>query len=270
MYSMICKGGIFISIYNRMKAEHDRLTEQMDAIASAAAGLPEGRLICKRDGKKIRWYQSDGASATYISKRRRAFAEQLAAKKYLSLKAEEILHEKRSIEYYLRHHAAETGRAEALLVQPGYQELLRPYFSPISEELTEWMYASYEKNGSYPEQLIHRTSSGNMVRSKSEAIIDMLLHISRIPFRYECKLQLGETSLYPDFTIRHPMTGAYFYWEHFGMMDNSSYCRNVGSKLQLYCANGIVPSVNLITTYETKDIPLDAELVEELVRHYFL
>lgn len=251
-----------------MKAEHDRLTEQLDAIASAVVGLPEGRLICKRDGKKVRWYQSDGVSATYISKRRRSFAEQLAARKYLSLKAEDILHEKRSIEYYLRHHAE--GRADALLVQPGYQELLKPYFSPLSEELTEWMGAPYEKNESYPEQLTHKTSSGNIVRSKSEAIIDMLLHINRIPFLYECKLQLGETSIYPDFTIRHPMTGEYFYWEHFGMMDNPAYCRNAGSKLQLYCANGIVPTVNLITTYETKDAPLNVELVEELVRHYFL
>lgn len=252
-----------------MKAEHDRLTEQLDAIASAVAGLPEGRLICKRDGKKVRWYQSDGASATYISKRRRTFAEQLAARKYLTLKAEEILHEKRSIEYYLRHHAA-AGRADALLMQPGYRELLKPYFLPLSEELTEWMCAPYEKNESYPEQLTHKTGSGNMVRSKSETIIDMLLHINHIPFRYECELQLGETSVYPDFTIRHPMTGEYFYWEHFGMMDNPAYCKNVGSKLQLYCANGIVPSANLITTYETKDTPLNVELVEELVRHYFL
>lgn len=253
-----------------MKAEHDRLTEQLDVIASAAAKLPEGRLICKRDGKKIRWYQSDGASTTYISKHRRLFAEQLAARKYLALKAEEILHEKHSIEYYLRHHAAAAGRADALLVQPGYQELLKPYFLPLSEELTEWMSVPYEKNENYPEQLTHKTSSGNMVRSKSEAIIDMLLHLNRIPFRYECMLQLGETSVYPDFTIRHPMTGEYFYWEHFGMMDNPAYCRNVGSKLQLYCANGIVPTVHLITTYETKDIPLNVELVEELVRHYFL
>lgn len=98
----------------------------------------------------------------------------------------------------------------------------------------------------------------------------MLLHVNSIPFRYECELQLGETTLYPDFTLRHPLTGNLFYWEHFGMMDNPAYCRNVSSKLQLYFSHGIIPSINLITTYETKDDPLDVEIVEGIIQHYFL
>ena len=74
---------------------------------------------------------------------------------------------------------------------------------------------------------------------------------------------------YPDFTIRHPLTRKTYYWEHFGMMDVSSYATHTYVKLQKYTENGIIPGINLITTYETKDNPLNPELVETLVKHYF-
>jgi len=122
----------------------------------------------------------------------------------------------------------------------------------------------------HPEHLLHKSSSGNLVRSKSEAIIDMLLFHKQIPFRYECILQLEEATLYPDFTIRHPKTGALFYWEHFGLMDIPAYCHNTFSKLQLYSNYGIIPSLQLITTYETKEQPLTSNTVEKIITHYFL
>lgn len=80
---------------------------------------------------------------------------------------------------------------------------------------------------------------------------------------------LDEVVLYPDFTIRHPKTGEIFYWEHFGLMDDSNYCKNVLSKLQIYISNGIIPTIQLITTYETKDHPLNMEQVEKIVKQYF-
>lgn len=98
----------------------------------------------------------------------------------------------------------------------------------------------------------------------------MLLHTSKIPFRYECALPLGDVIVYPDFTIRHPRTGQLFYWEHFGMMDNPAYIKNAFSKLQLYTEHGIVPSIQLLTTYETKEHPLDFAAAENLVKLYFL
>ena len=100
---------------------------------------------------------------------------------------------------------------------------------------------------------------------------NMFLWKYKIPFRYECILQLDDIFIFPDFTIRHPETGEVFYWEHFGMMDNPNYSKKVVSKLQLYISNGIIPSIQLITTYETKDTPLSVELVvEKIVEHYFL
>ena len=132
------------------------------------------------------------------------------------------------------------------------------------------MNSPYQRNMKYPEQLNHKTSSGNRVRSKSEAMIDMFLHTNRIPFRYECALELGEITIYPDFTIRHPETGEVYYWEHFGLMDDPDYRKKAISKIQLYTAHGIIPSINLITTFETKEHPLNSELIQSIISYHFL
>lgn len=82
-------------------------------------------------------------------------------------------------------------------------------------------------------------------------------------------IQIQNVSIYPDFTIRHPVTGEVYYWEHFGMMDNENYAHNVYSKLQLYQSAGIIPSMQLLTTFETRQNPLDYEYVELLIQYYF-
>lgn len=155
-------------------------------------------------------------------------------------------------------------------IETQIQTLLTPYFTPLSQELSDWMNSPYEHNPHHPEHLLYKSSSGNLVRSKSEAIIDMLLSLNKIPFRYESALQLGEVTLFPDFTIRHPKTGIVYYWEHFGLMDNPIYSQNAFSKLQLYTSHGIIPSIQLITTYETKENPLCPDTVEKIITHYFL
>lgn len=132
------------------------------------------------------------------------------------------------------------------------------------------MNSPYERSLQYPEKLIHKSASGNIVRSKSEALIDTLLYINKIPFRYECILQLGTSSIYPDFTIIHPQTKEIYYWEHFGMMNNPDYQIKTISKLQLYFSHGIIPTIQLITTYETKDQPLTYDVVDKIIHDYFL
>lgn len=198
-------------------------------------------------------------------------AEQLALKKYLSLKSEEINQKLIALSAYLRHYPQNNKKADQLLMDSsGYSDLLAPFFTPLSKELSAWAVAEYEHNPSHPEQLLHRTVSGNMVRSKSEAMIDMFLYTNHIPFRYECALSLEGIKLFPDFTIRHPKTGNLFYWEHFGRMDDPAYYKNVYSKLYLYTSNGIVPSIQLIITYETKDHPLTIENIQRTIEYYFL
>ncbi len=261
---------MIFTIYEHMISESNKLQNKINLLESELNTLPAGKLVCSRNKDHFKWYQSDGHNKVYIPKKDHSLAEQLAVKKYLSLLLEELKSEQHAINFYLRHHQANVGKAEQLLSESSeFQKLLAPYFTPLSKELSDWTKTTYEHNSIYPEQLIHKSISGNLVRSKSEAIIDMLLFINKIPYRYECALHLGETTIYPDFTIRHPKTGDIFYWEHFGLMDNPSYAFNACSKLQLYTSYKIIPSIQLIATYETKDHPLTTNAVEKIIQEHF-
>lgn len=267
MYNL--KGGI-ITNYERMLAEYKRLDNQIKLIQTQINHLPEGKLICSRTENRYKWFCSDSHTKTYIPKSDRKFAEKLAMKKYLTLRLEELEKEKTAIQFYLRHHHTADKKSEQLLTEHSeYQRLLSPYFKPISQELREWMGEPYEQNPAYPDQLLHKGCTGKMLRSKSEVLIEMQLHKNRIPYRYEAKLFLKDSIVYPDFTIRHPENGKEYYWEHFGMMDNPAYAKKACEKLEKYALSGIIPSVNLITTYETKDHPLTADAIEEVVEQYF-
>ena len=257
-------------MYGQVLNEKNKNDQQINLLQTQLKQFPEGKLICSQSGKHSKWYISDGKNKTYLPKKERSLAEKLALKKYLSLQLANLQQEQIAINFYLRHYNPNTFQKEVTLFNsPGYKELLSKFFTPTSKDLVEWMNLPYEKCTKHLEKLVHKTHSGNLVRSKSEAIIDMFLYKNKIPFRYECELVLDEVVLYPDFTIRHPKTGEIFYWEHFGLMDDSSYCKNVLSKLQIYISNGIIPTIQLITTYETKDHPLNMEQVEKIVKQYF-
>ena len=232
--------------------------------------MPSTNLICAKNGKTYKWYQTDGKKHQYLPKSQRRLAEKLASKKYLSLLRDDLLREKEAIHLYLNRHNWEINKSDQLLLDnPEYQKLLLPYFKPTSKELHEWMNTPYDKLTQHPESLIHKAPSGNLVRSKSEAIIDMVLHTNKIPFRYECPLELNNCTLYPDFTIRHPQTKETFYWEHFGLMDDEEYQERTRFKLKKYIDNGIFPTLNLITTYEDKEHPLSIKVAKDIVSQYF-
>ncbi len=254
-----------------MLAEYNRLEKEINRIQNELTSFPEGTLICAKNGSFIKWYVSKNKKPEYLPKAKRAYAEKLAVKKYYTDKLELMLKEKKAIQHYLEQHPSDfDGTADKLLLQSGYRELLEPFFKPTSQILVNWAKEPYDKNPKHPEQLTIKTNSGNMVRSKSEAFIDMLLYANNIPFRYECALTLGRVTYYPDYTIMHPKSGKILYWEHFGMMDDPVYAGKTFSKLHTYSKHGIIPSINLITTYETQENPLDLDTVQKLIEQYLL
>lgn len=257
--------------YEKMLKENEKLDNQIHTLQSQLKTLPDGKLVCASNGKWKKWYHSTKQGTMYLPKKNRKLAEDLAYKKYVQLQLENLNCEKEAINSYLNHHDSNARqKEEELFYSPDFHSLLQARLTPLSEELQTWMTMPYDKNANHPENLNNKAYSGNMVRSKSEVLIDMFLFKNKIPFRYECLLELDGIMMYPDFTIRHPKTGETFYWEHFGLMDNPTYSKNACSKLQHYISSGIIPSIQLITTYETKDNPLSAEKVEKIVEEYFL
>jgi len=92
------------------------------------------------------------------------------------------------------------------------------------------------------EGLIHRTSTGVAVRSKSELLVyEALRHAGFLP-EYEKALTFGNSTRYPDFTIDDEISGRTIYWEHLGMLEREEYRRSWEKKLAWYRANKVLPA----------------------------
>jgi ATP-dependent DNA helicase RecQ len=105
-------------------------------------------------------------------------------------------------------------------------------------------------------QKVHRTLSGDFVRSKSEVIIANILFQSGIPFTYEEVIEAPDGSRRdPDFTIE--WNGKKYYWEHLGMLEDGEYSREWQLKKAWYQANF---SNKLITTQESSTLSDDCKI----------
>lgn len=252
---------------NRRK---ESIEKELTKIKTLEGNFPEGELICCKNINYYKWYIQSKKQISYLPKDKRELAEQLAIKKYYLSRKEDLLCELSASEAYIRKVNARGNTSEEILNHPEYARLLEKHFVSKNKELEKWQNEEYEKNEMHREHLIVKGTKGKMVRSKSEAIIDKMLYTAGIPFRYEEKLVLGNVVIHPDFVIRHPKTGRYYYWEHFGMMDDGAYIKNACEKIKLYSENGIIPSINLIMTFETKENPLNINEVEQIIERYFL
>lgn len=126
------------------------------------------------------------------------------------------------------------------------------------------------------ERLIHYTSRGEAVRSKSEVIIANLLHAKNVDYHYEHPLELGGVTKYPDFTIEDDDTGVTYYWEHCGLLHDPSYKRRWIEKLAWYRANNILPKEEgggaagtLLVTHDQTDGGIDSAAIAVMIREIF-
>ncbi len=122
------------------------------------------------------------------------------------------------------------------------------------------------------EGLIHRTSKGLAVRSKSEIIIAEALTHAGIAFEYEKPLKLGGKTRYPDFTIEDEISGKTYYWEHLGLLHREDYRRSWEKKLAWYRNHDVLPREEgdgskgmLIMTRDQDDGGLDVAAINSVI-----
>lgn len=123
------------------------------------------------------------------------------------------------------------------------------------------------------DRLIHRTSRGEAVRSKSEVIIADQLAAQGISYSYELELELAGTVKYPDFTVEDEERGVTYFWEHCGMMFDPAYRRRWEEKLKWYRNNGIrlyneegASPKRLIVTQDDQRGGISSEEIAQLIR----
>ena len=122
------------------------------------------------------------------------------------------------------------------------------------------------------EGLIHRTSKGQAMRSKSELLIAEAMISAGVAFEYEKPLTLGGVTRYPDFTIEDEISGRTIYWEHLGLLSKDEYRQRWEAKRAWYIANGVQPiekgangASTLVTTADSPEGGLDMSVVKKLL-----
>jgi len=159
---------------------------------------------------------------------------------------------------------------------------IKKYASAIYSDLTRRLTNLFSPpvireydGGWYDNNLIHLTTNGEKVRSKSEVIIAEKLHDSGVNYIYEKELVLPDGSKwFPDFTIRTP-SGEEVYWEHLGMLGNPAYKKRWEHKETVFAANSIsVPNNTLFLTQDgldgSIDVPSIQQIIEKIKSKYYL
>jgi hypothetical protein len=250
---------------NNFETRKAQLVEEIDLLRKEYDNSPRGALIINTTKKTPQWIvQKSNAKGeikrTYIRKENKQIAKRYARKTYIRAVLFDKRNELRCIDRYLKA-CKEKNFEKYLRIDSPYRELLVD---------TGWELAPYNKNPNYPEDLIVPTIKGDMVRSKSEALIANELLAYGVPYRYENGLPLGEATYYPDFTVKSQRNQTIVIWEHFGKIDDPDYVHKTSRKLEEYFNYGYVPGVNLLMTFEDKRHPLTVETVRDCIEKYLV
>lgn len=216
-------------------------------------GLPEGNMVCCKARDKQSYYLAVDGTRKYLNSKDSKLVDGIKRRHFLK-RAIEVLErnisaQRKSLQVY---HSYEPQIINALL-----PDVYRSFIAPNVD-------AIYTQN---PDSaLIHRTSFGLFVRSKSEALIAEVLHAEEITFEYERPLWLYEDGrevlIHPDFTI--PCRDGMIYWEHMGMMGMPKYRTSAKKRFSLFTDNEITIPDKLIITMDTVDGAIDVLAIKLL------
>ncbi len=249
-----------------LSLEKLRLQRYQSELEERISLSPPGEIHFHQNGTTDKWRIRENNQWRYLPKSERELARQLVQKdnwqKELALTKERISLLDELIDSY----------TQPVPTQPGsYDLLLQESNRTGAFAMLEWQKSLFASSNDRPEYKTVQTKAGVSVRSKSESIIADVLFQFGVPFHYEEELRLGQNVFYPDFTIRCPSNpDKQLIWEHFGMMSNTAYAQSAKNKISTYIDYGYIPMVNLIVTFETRDNPLDVNLVTLLTEFFAL
>lgn len=222
-----------------------------------------------------------GKKGKFISKKEWNIAERIAQRDYDTKLLEQLINQRTALQTCIATYHPEIAETFWSEQHPGRQKLTQPRIISDDEYANEWQLKEF--CGRPFDKTDHelKTARGERVRSKSEVIIANALDHFNVPYRYEFphKLKITQQSIkgkynskriniFPDFTCLNKKTRKEIIWEHFGLIDDSSYAQTMALKLEEYQQNGFFLGDNFIMTTETNEHPLSYETVEKLIRRY--
>ena len=155
----------------------------------------------------------------------------------------------------------------AASICPNIASLISPIYIDHFGNVGLWSEFDPPKNPYMTEKRLFASKSGDMLRSKSELYIADYLFDNGFLFKSDAALFLPRSrrTIYTDFMILRPCDGRIIYLEHFGKMDDPSYCSDFFSRKQLYHSEGFFEGEDLVFSFESDSFPLNTRELEDVL-----
>lgn len=225
--------------------------------------MTKGVIQVRHDRRFIRFYYVNGNDKCYIPFKDRGVFVEAARNRFYKEAVRLIEMELYKKNVTFTYEAAFTLLPEEVRTRVSLEELLRDKY------VEKWQQQVYSTMG-VAEGTGFYTAGGEHVRSKSEVIIADMLKRYNVPYHYEPVLKFGTQVKCPDFLLLNIKDRKEYIWEHFGMMDNSEYCKDAIEKLSFYESNGYSLGDNLIITMESSLHSLDTRFAESMIKKYLV
>lgn len=248
------------------------LNKKIDLIRRRLSQAPSGNLRVSYTGKYRQFYlrndPGDGIG-TYLPRKDRDIAVALAQKDYDSKLLAELVKQQKALERFLKDYDPDAPLDVYEKLGEARKALVTKEFLNDKEFVEQWLNMPYNHMGFGDNDPEYYTPKGERVRSKSELLIADALIRNNIPYRYECPVYEGGYLIgVPDFNCLNVRQRKDYYWEHLGMMSDSTYADKNIRKLEKYSLANDFDESRLILTFETENHPLNTRVIEEKIRRY--
>lgn len=234
----------------------------------------DDKLRVLKRGDKYQYYivkkgKSHRSNGKYIKNENRALAQSIAQRDYDKKLINLIDRSLTGIENFMSYNRIKEIYEVYDKMKEGRRQLVEPRLMSDKLYKEAWEKMKYQPKGFADDAIKIYSENKERVRSKSEKIIADKLKAIGIPYRYEAPITLkGYGIVYPDFTLLDIHNRKEYIWEHFGMMDDEQYIEKAIKKIELYQRNGYFTGDKLIITHETRQRPLDMQVVESMLDTY--
>lgn len=132
----------------------------------------------------------------------------------------------------------------------------------------QWNDEEVDKYLYHEENLVHKSLTGIMMRSKGEVICGNIYTSMKTEYKYEKELIFPDgTTIHPDFTILSKTRKKELYHEHCGMMDITDYRDSFIWKMKQYVDHGYIPGRDVLFTFDNNG-NADAEEIEKAIENF--
>ena len=260
------------NINGLFRRRYEYIGRVIDFYEKQSDRLPDGKIRIIRHGEHLYYYKINDSKDTngiLLKGDEIRTAKDLAQKTYCRSILRTAYKERKLLKHIMENYPDPIVEDIYPRLSKERQQLITP-IKPTDEEFVEqWQSKKFKTKGIKEGVPFFTTDKGEKVRSKSEQIIANRLLREGIPYKYECPLIVGDAVFHPDFTILRMSDRQEIYYEHCGMMDKADYADDTVNRINKYIKINILQGDRLFLTYETKDTPLDLDLLDKMIEYQF-